>query len=247
MAFNSADIGAFKNVWVFCEQRQGVMMPTTFELISEGRKLANELGVELCGILLGDNVEGLAKELGGLNKKAAECFYTAIATDTGCFKFSNTTANTHIVAAKLISLGVNSSDIDRLMFDTKSLNRIELEKIAYNSLELYENNKIEYKIEDVIKEVVEIDNEFVKEVVYGVTTYRNDIDEIANKYLTGWKITRLGNTDQAILRIGIYELLYTETPDVVAINEAIELAKSYSDDSVRKMINGVLDKVYHNK
>ena len=65
MAFNSADIGAFKNVWVFCEQRQGVMMPTTFELISEGRKLADELGVELCGILLGDNVDGIAKELGG--------------------------------------------------------------------------------------------------------------------------------------------------------------------------------------
>ena len=65
MAFNSADTAAFKNVWVFCEQRQGKMMPTTFELISEGRKLADELGVELCGILLGDNVEGIAKELGG--------------------------------------------------------------------------------------------------------------------------------------------------------------------------------------
>ena len=65
MAFNSADTAAFKNVWVFCEQRQGKMMPTTFELISEGRKLADELGVELCGILLGDNVDGIAKELGG--------------------------------------------------------------------------------------------------------------------------------------------------------------------------------------
>ena len=65
MPFNSADTAAFKNVWVFCEQRQGKMMPTTFELISEGRKLADELGVELCGILLGDNVDGIAKELGG--------------------------------------------------------------------------------------------------------------------------------------------------------------------------------------
>ena len=65
MAYDSADIAAFKNVWVFCEQRQGVMMPTTFELISEGRKLADELGVNLCGILLGENVEGIAKELGG--------------------------------------------------------------------------------------------------------------------------------------------------------------------------------------
>ena len=65
MAFNSADTAAFKNVWVFCEQRQGKMMPTTYELISEGRKLADELGVELCGVLLGDNVDGIAKELGG--------------------------------------------------------------------------------------------------------------------------------------------------------------------------------------
>ena len=63
--YNSAEIAAFKNVWVFCEQRQGVMMPTTLELISEGRKLADELGVKLCGILLGDQVEGIAKELGG--------------------------------------------------------------------------------------------------------------------------------------------------------------------------------------
>ncbi len=63
--FNSADIAAFKDVWVFCEQREGKLMPTDFELISEGRRLADELGVDLCGLLLGDNVEGLAKELGG--------------------------------------------------------------------------------------------------------------------------------------------------------------------------------------
>ena len=65
MAYDSSKIEDFKNVWVFCEQRQGVMMPTTFELISEGRKLADELGVQLCGILLGDDVDGIAKELGG--------------------------------------------------------------------------------------------------------------------------------------------------------------------------------------
>ncbi len=62
--FNSANIADFKNVWVFCEQRQGELMPTTLELISEGRKLADELGVELCGILLGDKVEGLVPQLG---------------------------------------------------------------------------------------------------------------------------------------------------------------------------------------
>ena len=64
--FNSAAIEEFKGgVWVFCEQRQGTMMPTSFELISEGRKLANELGTKLYGILLGHNIEGIAKELGG--------------------------------------------------------------------------------------------------------------------------------------------------------------------------------------
>lgn len=63
--FNSADIGAFRNVWVFCEQQEGRLMPTTLELISQGRILADELGVELCGVLLGDGVESLTQNLGG--------------------------------------------------------------------------------------------------------------------------------------------------------------------------------------
>ncbi len=65
MAFNSSDIAAFKDIWVFCEQREGKLMNTDFELISEGRKLADERGAKLVGVLLGDNVEGIAKELGG--------------------------------------------------------------------------------------------------------------------------------------------------------------------------------------
>ena len=64
--YNSAAIEEFKGgVWVFCEQRQGKMMPTSFELISEGRKLADELGEKLYGLLLGHEIEGIAKELGG--------------------------------------------------------------------------------------------------------------------------------------------------------------------------------------
>ena len=53
--------------------------------------------------------------------------------------------------------------------------------------------------------------------------------------------------DMCNLSMGIYELLYTDTPDIVAINEAVELSKKYSDDKVKNMINGVLDKVYHEK
>ena len=65
MAYDCTDTAAFKGVWVFCEQREGKLMPTDFELISEARKLADELGCELSGLLLGENVEGIAKELGG--------------------------------------------------------------------------------------------------------------------------------------------------------------------------------------
>lgn len=132
----------------------------------------------------------------------------------------------------------------------KQLTRSELRKnimtILYQ-INLYDINKIDYNVEDVIKEVNPVDNEFVKDIVFGVITKKEELDSIANKYLNKWTIDRLGNTDQSILRLSIYELLYTNTPEIVVINEAVELAKNYSDDDVKKMINGVLDKVYHNK
>lgn len=127
------------------------------------------------------------------------------------------------------------------------LNRSELRKkimtILYQ-MNVYDKNKINYNVEEVIKEVLEIDNEFVKDIVYGVITYKSELDSLANKYMNNWTIDRLGNTDIAILRMGIYELLYTNTPHIVSINEAVELAKNYSDDDVVKMINAVLDKIY---
>lgn len=130
----------------------------------------------------------------------------------------------------------------------EQLNRTELRKkimtILYQ-INIYKKNKIDYDVDEVMREVLPLENEFVKDVVYGVITNQEDIDKLANKYMKDWTIDRLGNTDQAILRMGIYELIYTETPEIVAINEAVELAKDYSDDDVRKMINSVLDRVYH--
>ena len=130
--------------------------------------------------------------------------------------------------------------------ENRSESRKKIMTILYQ-MSVYDKNKMKYEIEDVIKEVSEFDSEFIKEIVYGVVTYKNDIDALANKYLNNWTIDRLGNTDIAILRMGIYELMYTDTPDIVCINEAVELAKAYSDDDVRKMINACLDKIYHNK
>ena len=113
---------------------------------------------------------------------------------------------------------------------------------------LYQNdiinkNKNDSDIDEIIKENIEIENDFVKEVVYGVITHFNEIDSLCNKYMNDWTIDRIDKTGAAILRIAVYELKYTDTPSVVVINEAIELAKKYSDDSVRKMINAVLDKM----
>lgn len=130
------------------------------------------------------------------------------------------------------------------------MNRNESRKVIMTILYqifLYQRDKIDYKMDEVINENLEIDNEFVKEMVNGVLNKKEELYEIANKNLNDWKMSRLGLTDQAILCLGLYELLYTDTPDVVAINEAVELAKSYSDDKVKNMINGVLDKVYHEK
>ena len=119
---------------------------------------------------------------------------------------------------------------------------------------LYKKNKIDYTTNGVIEEYMDnipleerkiINTEFIKELVEGVLNNINDIDNNISKYLENWTIDRLGLTDQAIIRISVYELLYTNTPNLVCINEAIELSKKYSDEKVSKMINGVLDKIYH--
>jgi len=130
------------------------------------------------------------------------------------------------------------------------MNRSELRKVIMTVLyqiSIYESNKINYNVDAVIKESLEIENDFVNSIVYGVIENKPAIDEVANKHLKDWSIDRLGKTDQAILRIGIYEIIYTDTPDIVCINEAVELAKEYSDEKVKNMINAVLDGVMRDK
>ena len=131
-----------------------------------------------------------------------------------------------------------------------SLARSEARKIIMTILyqiSLYQEKNISYNLDNVINENLTEDDEFVNSVVKGVIDQIDQIDTLANKYLSGWTLKRLGYTDQAIIRLSIYELMYTDTPSKVCINEAIELAKQYSDDSVVKMINGILDKIYHNE
>ena len=129
---------------------------------------------------------------------------------------------------------------------TRHEQRYKAMTILYQA-NLYDSNNISYDIKDIINLQLEEKNKFVENLVNGVISNKEEIDKLANKYLDNWDINRLGFTDQAILRIGIYEILNTETQDVTCIDEAVELSKEYSDDKVCKMINGVLDKVYHSK
>ena len=127
-------------------------------------------------------------------------------------------------------------------------NRSELREVIMKviyQINLLSETDLDYDVEKLIKEQLEIQNDFVDESVNGIIEHKEKIYELANKYLNDWTMDRLNKVDQAIIALGIYELMYTEVPSVVAINEAIELSKKYSDESVTKMINGVLDKVYH--
>ncbi len=130
------------------------------------------------------------------------------------------------------------------------LNRTEAREkimVILYQIDFYVREGISYDIDDVIKENLEIDNKFVRDIVYGVFDNVSNIDEIISKYLDNWDLDRLGKTDKAILRLGTYEMLYYDTPKVVVINEAVELAKKYSDDKVVKLINAVLDKIRDNE
>lgn len=129
-------------------------------------------------------------------------------------------------------------------------NRSELREIAMKVLyQVYimQNGSLEYDINELISEQIDIKNDFVLELVTEVIKKQEEISRLANKYLKDWQIDRLNKVDKAILSIGIYELVYTKTPSVVAINESIELSKKYSDEKVTKMINATLDAIYHNE
>lgn len=125
---------------------------------------------------------------------------------------------------------------------TRSLLREKIMIILYQ-YDLMKSNGLDCDINEIMKDNMEVENDFVKDMVYGVITYQSELDKLADSKMKDWDISRIDKTGASILRLALYELKYTDTPAIVVINEAVELAKKYSDDSVRKMINAILDKV----
>ena len=118
------------------------------------------------------------------------------------------------------------------------------------SMEISKNSyeqTIESFIENYEMDLKTIDLEYIKEVMKSVTDYKEEIDEIIKNSLINWTIERVSKVNLIIVRLAIAEMLYIDdVPEVVAINEAIELTKKYSDDKSVSYVNGALDKAFKN-
>lgn len=82
--------------------------------------------------------------------------------------------------------------------------------------------------------------DFTKETFIGITVAQGEIDKFITDYSNGWKITRISKVTLAILRLAMYEIIFTETSSNVVINEALEIAKKYDDKKSVAFINGIL-------
>ena len=113
----------------------------------------------------------------------------------------------------------------------------EDEKISKLMEELIQNSDEEY-------EITTEDDKYIEEITAGVKEKEAELDEKIKNHLKGWTMERLNKVDVAILRLAIYEILYREDiPYKVSVNEAVELAKVFSEDSSPSFINGVLAEI----
>ncbi|OTN76084.1 transcription antitermination factor NusB [Enterococcus sp. 8G7_MSG3316] len=140
---------------------------------------------------------------------------------------------------------------------SKELSRHDIRKMALQALFPLDFNKDLTK-QDAIRHAIELEHhelvdeeqehfvpKYLDQLVVGVCHYKEELDKVIQSHLkAGWKIQRLSKMDVTILRIALYEMIYVDNvPNRVALNEAIELAKTFSDDQSRKFVNGILSTV----
>lgn len=129
------------------------------------------------------------------------------------------------------------------------MNRTEIRELAFKllySIQVQHDNS-EEQIELFI-ENNEIENDeaknFINNIIKGIKEKENEIIKIISENLRAeWNIERISKVNLSLLELSIYEILYTETPYKVAINEAVELAKKYGEENSPQFINGVLASV----
>lgn len=128
--------------------------------------------------------------------------------------------------------------------------RNEVREIALRiiyKINIFDDAKVYYDVNDLIKEEYEVENDFVNSLVNGVIEKREELTSLVNKYMTDWSLDRLNKVDIALFLLASYELKYEKTPSIVCINEWVEISKKYSDERITKMLNGVLDNIYHSE
>ena len=128
--------------------------------------------------------------------------------------------------------------------------RNEIREIALRiiyKINIFDDANVYYDVDDLIKEEEKIENDFVNSLVNGVIEKKDELTSLVNKYMSDWTLSRLNKVDQALFLLSSYELKYLDTPSIVSINEWVEISKKYSDDKVTKMLNGVLDNIYHSE
>lgn len=127
------------------------------------------------------------------------------------------------------------------------MNRSSMRELAFKliySLEIQQTTQLEKQLE-LFFESNEIENtaakEYIKDAIFGINDNISEIENLIKKNLkTGWKLERISKIDLSILKLAIYEIKYKELPYKVVINEAVELAKRYGEDSSKNFVNGIL-------
>ena len=128
--------------------------------------------------------------------------------------------------------------------------RNEVREIALRiiyKINIFDDANVYYDVNDLIKEEYEVENDFVNSLVNGVIEKKEELTNLVNKYMSDWTLDRLNKVDGALFLLSSYELKYLDTPSIVSINEWVEISKKYSDEKITKMLNGVLDNIYHSE
>ena len=131
------------------------------------------------------------------------------------------------------------------------MKRTEMREHIFRMVFSYEFNsdqempqQMQLYFEQLDQEPKEEDMAYIRDKALNVILKSEEIDEMLNEHVTGWKTSRMNKVDLSILRLAVYEMKWDdEVPVGVAINEAVELAKMFSSDEAPSFINGVLGKI----